>query len=311
MTALEQLILDLKSDMLLRSQQREISQLALDLQELAQALGFAVQVDLMQARASPSVTLTITIDMARADAAQPQSATGEMLGRGLTQPMVSPPDQDDAAPDNADQGDPFAVDLGPVELVEPEDVPAPATADRSGLPWTEEEDQRAIELKAAGLTHAQVAEALNRPVPAVGFRIKTVLRDRIAAARDIGVIEQGAVHVAVNPAAEHLHWRAPDDSTLRYLADADALTAQDMRLHLLWLYGGKPEADALARDLELVELLVRGEGAAGAAAKLDCAKDQIIDRFQELRGGLPVTVRLQEKLLMALRDLRAALERGA
>lgn len=69
-------------------------------------------------------------------------------------------------------------------------VEAPATPVAGGVAlsarWTPEEDEQAIAMRLAGHSSSMIAAALGRPEQGTAFRLRTVLKDRIEAARAKG-----------------------------------------------------------------------------------------------------------------------------
>ncbi|ETD02902.1 hypothetical protein U717_04320 [Rhodobacter capsulatus R121] len=117
--------------------------------------------------------------MAKLDAAGPEAGCAEVGGgEGVTvqavasDPSPAPSEIISAAPT------PAAETVAPAS---PADAPQPTPAeaapeaapagDRAGLPWTAADDQRLEQLRAAGKSVRDCAEALGRPVPATQMRL--------------------------------------------------------------------------------------------------------------------------------------------
>lgn len=237
--------------------------------------------------------------------------------------LVEPAPVAEAAP--AELVEPVAEAAAPVAETKPEPAPAPAAASKSGTPWSEDEDRDLIAMIARGVVVDEAARRLGRPVEGTRFRCKTVLREQISAAkvaaakarkrRLAGVVAEVAEAPAPQPVSapdasarptvvpsQQPGAAAPARSPIAGLRGDDVTVAQ-CRAHLRWLYGSSPDRDMLECDLELVEGLFRGEGAGGVAAALEWSKDQVLDRWCALRGGVPSTLQLQERLLTALRAM--------
>lgn len=84
---------------------------------------------------------------------------------------------------------------------------------------------------------------------------------------------------------------------------AEDMTGQLVRAHLCWLYGPAPDRDQMQGDLELIELLLTTGSAAQVALEFDWPKEQVLARWQELRGCQGVTLDLQRYMLDALREM--------
>ena len=216
--------------------------------------------------------------------------------------------------------------LRPVEAGGAPDAPARS---RVGAPWTEQEDARIVSMRAGGATHREIAIALGRSTQAVKFRCHDALKLRIADASAAAVAapdsvpapapEPETVPEAVpaaepaapprdsEPVAARGEW--PRRSPIAGLA-ANELRASHVRGHLDWLYGRCPDTKVVSQDLALVEGLVRGDAAGDVAHELGLTKAALLERWVQLRAGMPVTLGLQELLMACLRAILAEL-RGA
>ena len=207
-------------------------------------------------------------------------------------------------------------------------IAAQSETPRHNLPWSDAEDDRLVEMIRGKRPYARAAAELGRSVDSVKYRCSVVLRDRIsppaheaaepaaakapapraekpvapkpdpkpAPAPVARPAEPAAVPVVPRGDVSPMQGFEPDDVT-RALVDA----------HLDWLYAGRPDPDLVACDLELIEMLLRGEGAHGVAEAFEWSKPQVMDRFSQLRAGVPCTLALQQHLVEALRDLDARL----
>lgn len=208
----------------------------------------------------------------------------------------------------------------------PETKPAPearptakplAKKTKAGEPWTDDEDQRAIDLKVAGLSTAEIAARLNRPAPGTEFRLKTKLAPRIAEERARRVADAEAArrddpapvatkakpaHVAPAPAAKPAPAPQPDDG-LPYWQRA-------LRANLNAL--GHVAPFTAQTDLDLMECLARGDGLAGAVDRTGIAKEALRARFAALKSAVglhaadTLMIEDQTRLLVELRARVAA-----
>lgn len=208
---------------------------------------------------------------------------------------------------------------------------------RNNLPWSDDEDADLVARVVAGEPVADIAQHLGRTKAALVYRCKTALSARISAGkarrtkpslpvsasprvREAPAPEAPApqASVAPQPVADPLpevtpasDARPPDarPTDARPLRSpiagmhGDDVSVQQLRAHFEWLYGGAPDPDVVGVDLDLVEGLCRGDGAGAVAEEFDWSRDQVLDRWCALRGGVPVTLQLQTRLLGLLREM--------
>lgn len=199
----------------------------------------------------------------------------------------------------------------------------------TGPRWSAEEDAKAVQMSAAGATAREIAKALSRPVEGTKFRLANKLRIRIKSAKRLSadrvdVAEARAAHppppvsrqisapiveepITKADAATRLAPKIkPPFSVIRGM-EAGQVTSSLMRKHLEWLYHPEPNADVVGSDMQLVEMLAAGYGAQGVAEELDWPKQDVIARFEALRGGVPNSVELQARLIAALKEISGGL----
>ena len=152
---------------------------------------------------------------------------------------------------------------------------------RKNLPWSEDEDAQLVGLVGGGMTAAQAAREMGRPVAAVQFRCKKVLRERVRAARAAA----RAPAPKPVPAAD-----APDRAVekLAWPPDLVAACGTELGHHLTRLYGPMPDADVVALDHKLVELLRGGHGAPAVAAEFDWDVADVVARWKALMAPFAV-----------------------
>lgn len=206
-------------------------------------------------------------------------------------------------------------------------IAARSPVPRNNLPWSDDEDADLVARVVAGEAVADIAQRLGRTKAALVYRCKTKLSARISAGkarrtkpslpvsasprvREAPAPEAPApqASVAPQPVADPLPevTPAPDARALRSPIagmHGDDVSVQQLRAHLEWLYSGAPDPDVVGSDLELVEGLCRGDGAGAVAEEFDWSRDQVLDRWCALRGGVPVTLQLQTRLLGLLREM--------
>ncbi len=211
-----------------------------------------------------------------------------ILAPGIADPQKAlppPAAESDAPPPPERPASPPAA--APVEKI---DIPqAPKAKARSALRWTEEEDERAIQLTLEGKTAREVAAALGRPLSGTKYRIGQNLRARIEARR--GQPAPAAPVTASAPTSA----AAPCDASL-----SPSDRSVEARLNALGYV--KPWDSTL--DLEMVELLISGTKAAHAAEILEIPKHQVINRWHRLCPD--PTFENQKRLITALRRRAAA-----
>lgn len=190
--------------------------------------------------------------------------------------------------------------------------PRGATANFSAPAWTEEQDRTAIEMKLAGRSNREIAEAVGRPVKALSVRLSTKLKARLAQAR-AAIAEERDSETAGEPApeggaesgvtaaaqfAEHDPAGAAEETgdspaaaaptpapVLRVVAAAavhwhERMTEREIERHLASLPADPfwtPE-----RDFRLAHALWVGEGAGIAAKRLGCQKAEAVGRWRQL-----------------------------
>lgn len=191
-------------------------------------------------------------------------------------------------------------EVSPADRSEPLPEAAKRPAPARGAPWSEDEDAKAVEFKLAGLTVAEIAARLGRPVPATQFRLSKKLAGRIAAAR-----------------ARPQPQRVPD-----VVARPGASPAQGPAVLPAWRRALRANLNALgcvapftaATDLALIEALSRGDGIAGAAESLSISGAVLRGRVRHLKEALgmhpddPFSIEDQRRLLDELRFRAAAAE---
>lgn len=185
-------------------------------------------------------------------------------------------------------------------------------ANFSAPAWTEEQDRTAIEMKLAGRSNREIAEAVGRPVKALTVRLSAKLKARLAQARaeiaeepDSGTdgepSPEGGAESGVLAAA-HFAEQAPAGAAeetgdspaavaptpapvLRVVAAAavhwhERMTEREIERHLASLPADPfwtPE-----RDFRLAHALWVGEGAGIAAERLGCQKAEAVGRWRQL-----------------------------
>lgn len=161
--------------------------------------------------------------------------------------------------------------------------------------WTQAEDETILRLRQQGKTLSEIADHLpNRTKSAVQQRISKALRDRCPEAGRGPKAKAAKAEPAVRPKDREPVRRPAPPPEPRPLESPEPYRPEpyrparpfDMGIRRemeAWLHA-LPEDPAWppARDLELVEAIVGGEGAGGAAARLDITKDEAIGRWRML-----------------------------
>jgi hypothetical protein len=174
--------------------------------------------------------------------------------------------------DLLDEGPKFRIEaapeLGPKPVAEV--VPRVAT---SAVPfaalWTDIEDATAVAMKAKGHTAREIAELLGRPVPGTQYRLKTMLKERVAQAQT-GAATPAAAKAEVAPPREDDNAPAPAPATTTTLEDH---IAGLRRSGSFW---------TLERDEDLMRLADLGWDPDTLAQEMECAALDITTRFKVL-----------------------------
>lgn len=195
----------------------------------------------------------------------------------------------------------------------PPEAPAPRPVRRASAelvtgPVSDAERAQIVELSAAGREPREIAKRLNRPVGTVN-----VMRRHLKARIDAAVVSKAADVLTgggdpVSPPVE----RKPEPATpaaaprppapvapvAPVTADKSA-SVREIEVHLDWVGyegGWTPQTDfALARSL------ARGDGAAGAAERLNRPKPEVIHRWKVLNTD-PHSIDHQVRLVKVLRQ---------
>ena len=189
-----------------------------------------------------------------------------------------------------------------------------------GPRWSESEKAQLVEMVARGVAPAEIARRLGRPLPGTRKMITKLAAQGPNSRRKTAEIAQAPVDApapVAEPVAAPVAAPAPAPvavpvavpvvpaySPLEAVDPASA-TVKMFEAHLMWLYGGALDADQIACDLQMVELLLSTGSAQVVAEEFDWPKMQVIARWHDLRHGHAVTLDLQRKLLDALRALSA------
>lgn len=194
--------------------------------------------------------------------------------------------------------------------------PGPITA-KQGPRWSDREKADLIDMVARGVVPQEISRRLGRPLPATRKMITKLAaqgtRPRRKSVQTADAPQSAPAAVPkptpeIDPdpagatAAATVARVVPAFSPLDTV-DASQATVKMFEVHLLWLYRGALDADQIACDLEMVELLLSTGSAQVVAQEFDWPKSQVVDRWHVLRHGHPVTLDLQQKLLEALRSL--------
>lgn len=203
-------------------------------------------------------------------------------------------------------------------------------------PWTDEEVDLAAELVGQGLTNKEIAARLNRSATGIHFRLDPLRKlaaddaDREAAGRADGrdgapeAADEDPVGAAAPVEAAELPAAVEVEPPVLAIEDCgdDAWDASAVRAPAAWppaeltmaerhvwehLEFCQSDAWPPARDLDLVERIVRGDGAGGAAEALGITKGHALARWRELFPGTP-SIEDQARML---RVLRARIAMGA
>ncbi|MGY6705901.1 hypothetical protein [Roseinatronobacter sp.] len=233
--------------------------------------------------------ICVGLDFTCPDAFPPDEGETELVDAGDAPVVPAAPEPEPAAP--------VTADAAPLEVQETAPV-------RAGQPWTPKEDAELVRLRADCVGFEEISEKLGRPVPGLQYRCSKVLQreiaDAVAAKNKPAPVkpapEAAAPRPVARPAGQNFSPIVPDSC-------GDDITGGLMEAHLRWLYGDAPDTDSVACDLQLVEMLARGDGAQAVATEFDWPKEQVLSRWHALRGGASVTLNLQRVLLDALRAL--------
>lgn len=208
--------------------------------------------------------------------------------------------------------------------------PAPPVAgggapSRNGLPWTEEEEARAVTLRLGGLTVPEIAAALGRTKAATVMQFSKRISAMVAKAREAIITGDDAAAPEPEPEPESATPERAEPEPLAEPAPAPraapapapqpaaapvewraSMTERQIAAHLDAL---PPDAfwDA-ARDFRLAHALWTGEAASGAAELLGCTRAEAIARWRLL---CPVVSLDNQRHLNALLKARLPLAAGA
>lgn len=173
--------------------------------------------------------------------------------------------------------------------------------------WTEEEDQKAIEMKIAGHTAREIAEALGRPVAGTGFRLSKKLKGRIKDAEQAqkrknsetaGKPEKVDSEAAGQGGAEGAE-DAPAPKPAPAFDTSSPLWFRQIDAVLNCIGYKAPWSPEL--DLALVEGLAKGTPKPVLADELGVEAGDIKQRFFVLTPDGRPTVEEQQRLLQVLR----------
>ena len=169
---------------------------------------------------------------------------------------------------------------------DPEPVAPPEPAETHGSAWTEDEDAKAVQMRAERWTVRQIAEALGRSEAATTFRLSKKLKERIEAARQ---------------EIERENFKRPDAEGASSGTEADtppvSLSARrEVRANLD--RAGNPDGWPIENDIALVEGLAQGKKCWAVAHDLGVSKAEAVARFRVLcpEPGIEAQALLLEEL---------------
>lgn len=331
MDKIERHIVALNARLAAMQKRREVLNAVQSVQFLAQAHGF--QADLTFSHDQPpdgmaTAILVLSCPTILDTGAPLADARSEMPQAAPSHPAGDAPEPDHPAgwgsPDPA--GGPVAQDadrpVGPAVsggLCAGADD-APACKPTAGLGWTNQQERTAIAMKRDGASAEDIGKAIGRTCRAVELRFIRHLKDwrtcdlgDVVAApkpRELPPIPPVAVAPMLPPLAPRKPEPAParlsgavsGRSPLSALGN-DKVHRNDMVAHLRWLYARRD--GHLETDTRLVHGLATGMGASGVAEWLGWTKDQVVERFGVLRGGILNDLHMQTCLSQALEVLNA------